>query len=55
MDHFLEPYGRPNSLVSPEERWANKESTKRKWEEEKEEKEGEASFMSWELSGFVFF
>ena len=34
------PYGRVNGLVSPEERQANKEETKRRWEEEQEESFG---------------
>ena len=29
MDHFLEPYGRVNGLVSPEERQANTESKRK--------------------------
>ena len=30
MDNYLEPYGRVNGLVSPEERQAKKEESKRK-------------------------
>ena len=37
MDHLIVPYGRVNRLVSPEERQANKEESKRRWEEEQED------------------
>ena len=47
MDKFLDLYGRVNGLVSPEERHANKEESKRRWEEEKE-----ASIMRWDWCGF---
>ena len=45
-DHLLVPYGRVNGLISPEERQANKEASKRKWEEEQEE-----SFMWYSRGG----
>ena len=37
MDRIMVPYWRVNSLISPEEREANREESKRRWEEEQEE------------------
>ena len=45
-DHLMVPYGRVNGLISPEERRANKEESKIKWEEEQEE-----SFMWYSWGG----
>ena len=45
-DHMMVPYGRVDGLISPEERQANKEESKRRWEEEQEE-----SFMWYSWGG----